>query len=62
MQLDDLEGFRGQCSEYSTNESVAQMLQRGQEPVKSDPHSGSPATSRTPENAACVRAAINKDQ
>ena len=38
------------------------MLQRGQEPVKSDPHSGSPATSRTPENAEHIQAAMNKDQ
>ena len=34
----------------------------GQESVESDPHSGRPATSRTPENVECVLAAINKDQ
>ena len=33
----------------------------GQESPESDPYSGSPATSRTPENVECVRAAINKD-
>ena len=33
----------------------------GQESVESDPHSGSPATSRTPENVEHVQAAINKD-
>ena len=32
------------------------------ESVESDPHSGRPATSRTPENVECVRAAISKDQ
>ena len=34
----------------------------GQESVESDPHSGRPATSRTPENVECVGAATNKDQ
>ena len=34
----------------------------GQESVESDPHSGRPATSRTPENVVHVWAAINKDQ
>ena len=34
----------------------------GWESVESDPHSGRPATSRTPENVARVQAAINKDQ
>ena len=34
----------------------------GQESAESDPRSGRPATSRTPENAEGVRAAINKDQ
>ena len=33
----------------------------GQESVDSDPCSGRPATSRTPENVEHVRAAINKD-
>ena len=33
----------------------------GQESVESDQHSGRPATSRTPENVECVRAAVNKD-
>ena len=33
----------------------------GQESVESDPCSGRPATSRTPENAECVRAEIKKD-
>ena len=31
------------------------------ESVESDPHSGRPATNRTPESAECVRAAVNKD-
>ena len=31
------------------------------ESVESDPHSGKPTTSKAPENAECVRAAINKD-
>ena len=34
----------------------------GRESVERDPWSGRPATSRTPENVECVRAAINKDQ
>ena len=34
----------------------------GQESVESDPHSGRPATSRTPENVERVQAVINKDQ
>ena len=29
--------------------------------MESDPHSGRPATSRTPKNVECVRAAINKN-
>ena len=32
-----------------------------QQSVESDPHSGRPVRSRTPENAEHVRAAINKD-
>ena len=34
----------------------------GQDSVESDPHSRRSATSRTPENVECARAAINKDQ
>ena len=34
----------------------------GGESVESDPHSGRPATSRTPENVERVRAAMHKDQ
>ena len=34
----------------------------GRESVERDPHSGGPATSSTPGNVECVRAAINKDQ
>ncbi|XP_053429152.1 protein GVQW3-like [Nycticebus coucang] len=34
----------------------------GRESVESDPRSGRPATSRTPENVERVRAAISKDQ
>ena len=34
----------------------------GRESVESDPRSGRPAVSRTPENVECIRAAINKDQ
>ena len=34
----------------------------GGESVESDPHSGRPATSRTPENVERVWAAVNKDQ
>ena len=34
----------------------------GRESVESDPHSGRPARSRTPENFDCVQAAINKAQ
>ena len=33
----------------------------GWECVENDPHSGRPETSRTPENAELVRAAVNKD-
>ena len=32
------------------------------ESVENDPHSGRPATGRTPENVEHVQAAINKDQ
>ena len=32
----------------------------GQESVESDPRSGRPATSRTPENIECVWASVNK--
>ena len=43
--------------------SAAEMLQIWiiWESVESDPHSGRPATSRTPENVECVGAAINED-
>ena len=41
--------------------SVAQSFKDGQGSVESDPHSGRPATSKTPENVECVWAAINKD-
>ena len=47
--------------------SVMQMkvwhkcFKHAQKSVKSDPHSGRPATSRTPENVEHVQAAINKD-
>jgi hypothetical protein len=34
----------------------------GQEPAESDPRSGRPATSRTPENVKHVQAAINENQ
>ena len=34
----------------------------GQESVESDPCSGRPATSRTPENVERVQAVLNKDQ
>ena len=34
----------------------------GQESVESDPSSGRPATSRTPQNVERVQAAINKDR
>ena len=40
--------------------SMAQTLQRGQESVESDPCSGRPAISRTPENVKHAWAAINK--
>ena len=33
----------------------------GQESVESDPRSGRPAISRTPETVECVRGAIKKD-
>ena len=33
----------------------------GQDPVENNPHSGRPATSRTPENVEHVWAAISKD-
>ena len=34
----------------------------GQGSIESDPHSGRPATSRTPEDVERVQAAINKDR
>ena len=34
----------------------------GQDCIECDPHSGRPATSRTPENVECVWVAVNKDQ
>ena len=48
--------------------SVAQIkvwhkcFKDGQESVESDPWSGRPATSRTPENVEHVQAAINRDR
>ena len=48
--------------------SAAQMkvwhkcFKDSQESVESDPHSGRPATNRTPENVKHVWAAISKDQ
>ena len=33
-----------------------------QETVESDPHSGGPATSRTPENVERIWVAVNKDR
>ena len=37
-------------------------FKNGRESVESDPHSGKPARSRTPENVKLVRIAINKDR
>ena len=48
------EGFGGWCNECSTNKS--------RESAQSDPHSGRPATSRTPETVERVHAPTNKDQ
>ena len=38
-----------------------ECLKDGRESVESDPHSGRPAISTTPENTERVRAVINKD-
>ena len=43
-------------------EAWHKCLKDGQESVESDPCSGRPATSRTPENVEYVLAAINKDR
>ena len=40
---------------------MAQHFKDDRESVESDPHSGRPATNRTPENVERVRAAINQD-
>ena len=37
-------------------------FKNGQKSVESDPHSGMPAKSRTPENVERIQAAIEKDQ
>ena len=39
-----------------------ESFKNGSESIESDPCSGRPETSRTPENVECVWAAINKDQ
>ena len=56
--MDDSEDFEDDAM------STVQIkhLKDGQESVESHPHSGRPATSRTPENVEHVQAAINKDR
>ena len=53
--------FRGDAMRAEQIEVWHKHFKYGQESVESDPCSGRPATSRTPENVECVGAAINKD-
>jgi hypothetical protein len=39
-----------------------QCFKHGWESVESNPHSGRPSTSRTPENVERMRAAVNKNR
>ena len=63
---DDSEGFQDDAMSCSTHKSVARTLKRGfkdgWETVGSDPRSGRPVTSRTPENVERVQTAINQDR
>ena len=54
--------FRGDAVSAVQIKVWHQCFKDGQESVESDPGSGRPATSRTPENVERVRAAIIQDQ
>ena len=54
--------FRGDAVSAVQIKVWHQCFKDGQESVESDPHSGRPATSSTPENVKCVQAVMNKDQ
>ena len=52
--------FRDKAMNAALREVWHKQFKDGQESVESDPWSGRPATSRTPENVERVWAAINK--
>ena len=54
--------FRDNAMNAALREVWHKQFKDGQESVESDPHSGKPARSRTPENVKLVRIAINKDR
>ena len=54
--------FRGNAMSVAQIKVWHKRFKDGPEFVESDPHSGRPATSKTPENVGHVWAAINKDQ
>ena len=56
------EAFRDDAMSAAQIKVWHKCFKDGQESVESDPHSGRPATSRTPENVVHVWATINKDQ
>ena len=53
--------FRGNAMSVPQIKLWHKCFKDGRESAESDPHSGRPATSRTPENVECARAAIYKD-
>ena len=54
--------FRDEAMSAAQIKVWHKCFEDGQESVESDPRSGRPATSRTPENVEHVRAAVNKDR
>ena len=54
--------FRDDAVSAAQTKAWQRCFKDGRESVERDPHSGRPATSTTPENVECVRAAINKDR
>ena len=54
--------FRGNAMSVAQIKVWHKCFKDGRESAESDPHSGRPATSRTPENVERVQAVINKDQ
>ena len=57
-----LKAFRDDAMSAAQIKVWPRCFKDGQNSVESDPHSGRPATSGTPENAERVWTAINKDR